>query len=142
MKKSGELSDAAFALLVERWWLKPDTLGAFAIDLYGRFKDDIIIVARNLTKHFVWCMKHRSKYCKIKVEEISDMLSNFWKSECGEMDLDSSQAPSSSQQACGNRWEQTVLMHPTATRRGPLRASSCPVRCWEILPFSRKPNWS
>ena len=26
------------------------------------------------------------------------------------MDLDSSQAPSSSQQVCGNRWEQTVFM--------------------------------
>ena len=54
MKNSGELSDAAFAFLVERWCLKPDTLNAFAIGLYGRFKDDIIIVARNrhLTKHF------------------------------------------------------------------------------------------
>ena len=74
MKNSGELSNAAFAFLVERWCLKPDTLSAFAIDLYGRFKDDIIVARnRNLTKHFVWCMKHRSKYYKIKVEEISDM---------------------------------------------------------------------
>ena len=47
MKNSGELSDAAFAFLVERWCLKPDTLSAFAIDLYKRFKDDIIIFARN-----------------------------------------------------------------------------------------------
>ena len=70
MKNSGELSDAAFAFLVERWCLNPDTLSAFAIDLYGRFKDDIIIVARNrnLTKHFVWGMKHRSKYYKINVQ--------------------------------------------------------------------------
>ena len=74
MKNSGELSDTAFAFLVKRWCLKPDTLGMFAIDLYGRFKDDIVIVARNraLTKHFVWGMKHRSKYYKIKVEEVSD----------------------------------------------------------------------
>ena len=51
----------------------------FAIDLYGRFKDDIIIVARNraLTKHFVWDMKHRSKYYKIKVEEVSDISVKF-----------------------------------------------------------------
>ena len=50
MMNSGESSDAAFALLGERWCLTPDTLGAFAIDLYG-----IIIVAKNrpLTKHFV-----------------------------------------------------------------------------------------
>ena len=82
MKNSGELSHAAFAFLVERWCLKPDTLSVFAIDVYGRFKDDIVIVARNrnLTKHFVWCMKHRSKYYKIKEEEISDMLSSLWKS--------------------------------------------------------------
>ena len=79
MKNSGELSDAASALLVERWCLKLDTLSAFAIDLYGRFKDDIIIVARNrnLTEHFVWSMKHRSKYHKIKVEEISDISGKF-----------------------------------------------------------------
>ena len=32
MKNSGELSDAAFAFLVERWCLKPDTLSASAID--------------------------------------------------------------------------------------------------------------
>ena len=79
MKNSGELSDAAFAFLVERWCLKPDTLDMFAIDLYGRFKDDIIIVARNraLTKHFVWGMKQRSKYYKIKVEEVSDKSVKF-----------------------------------------------------------------
>ena len=66
MKNSGELSNAAFAFLVERWCLKPDTLSAFAIDLDGRFKDDIIVARnRNLTKHFVWSMKHRSKYYKI-----------------------------------------------------------------------------
>ena len=47
MKNSGELSDAAFAFLVERWCLKSDTLSAFAIDLYGRFNDDIIIAARS-----------------------------------------------------------------------------------------------
>ena len=56
------------------------------------------------------------------------------------MDLDSSQARNSSQQVCGNRWEQTVLTLTTAIRRGPLRASSCPVRCREVLPFSRKPK--
>ena len=74
MKNSGELSDTAFAFLVERWCLKPDTLGMFAIDLCGRFKDDIIIVARDraLTKLFVWSMKHRSKYYKIKVKKVSD----------------------------------------------------------------------
>ena len=79
MNNSGELSDAAFAFLVERWCLKPDTLSAFAIELYGRFKDDIIIVARNrnLTKHFVWGMKHRSKYYKIRVEEITDISVKF-----------------------------------------------------------------
>ena len=72
MKNSGELSDAAFAFLVERWCPRPDTLSAFSIDMYGRFKDDIIIVARNraLTKHFVWSMKRKSK---IKVEEVSDV---------------------------------------------------------------------
>ena len=71
MKKSGELSDAAFAFLVERWCPRPDTLSAFSVDMYGRFKD-IIIVARNraLTKHFVWSMKRKSK---IKVEEVSDV---------------------------------------------------------------------
>ena len=79
MQNSGEVSDAAFAFLVERWCVSPDTLNGFSIDLYGRFKDDIIIVAKNraLTKHFVWGMKHRSKYNKIKVEEISDMTVKF-----------------------------------------------------------------
>ena len=33
MKNAGELSDTAFAFLVERRCLKPDTLSAFAIDL-------------------------------------------------------------------------------------------------------------
>ena len=68
MKNSGELSDAAFPFLVERWSLRPDILSAFSSDLYRRFKDDIIIVAKNraLTKHFVWGRKHRSKYCKNK----------------------------------------------------------------------------
>ena len=68
MKNSGELSDAAFAFLVERRCLKLDTLKPFTIDLYGRFKDDIISVARNraLTKHY-----------KIKVEEISDIPVKF-----------------------------------------------------------------
>ena len=67
MESSGELSDAAFAFLVERWCLKTDTMSAFSIHLYGRFKDDIIIVARNraLTKHFVLGTKRRSKYYKI-----------------------------------------------------------------------------
>ena len=37
------------------------------------------------------------------------------------MVLVSSQAPSSSQQVCGNHWEQTALMLLTATRRDPLR---------------------
>ena len=79
MKNSGELSDAAFSFLVERWCSKPDTLSAFAIDLYGRFKDDIIIVARNrhLTKHFVWDMTHRSKCYKIKKKKISDISVKF-----------------------------------------------------------------
>ena len=79
MKNSGEVSDAAFAFLVERWCVNPDTMNAFSIDLYRRFKDDIIIVAKNrmLTKHFVWGMKHRSKYYKIKVEEISDITVQF-----------------------------------------------------------------
>ena len=79
MKNSGEVSDAAFAFLVERWCVSPDTMNVFSIDLYGRFKDDIIIVAKNraLTKHFVWGMKHRSKYHKIKVEEISDITVKF-----------------------------------------------------------------
>ena len=56
MKNSGEVSDAAFAFLVERWCVSLDTMNVFSIDLYGRFKDDIIIVAKNraLTKHFVW----------------------------------------------------------------------------------------
>ena len=45
------------------------------------------------------------------------------------MDLDSSQALNSSQQVCGNRRGQTVLTLSTATCRGLLRASSCPVRC-------------
>ena len=69
MQNSGELSDAAIAFLVERWCPRPDTLSAFSIDMYGRFKDDIIIVARNraLTKHVVvWSTKRRSKYYKIK----------------------------------------------------------------------------
>ena len=39
------------------------------------------------------------------------------------MDLDSSQAPSSSQQVCGNRWEQTVFML-TAARLTMSRALS------------------
>ena len=75
MQNSGELSDAAIAFLVERWCPRPDTLSAFSIDMYGRFKDDIIIVARNraLTKHVVWSTKRRSKYYKIKVEEVSNV---------------------------------------------------------------------
>ena len=79
IKNSGEVSDAAFAFLVERWCVSPDTMNAFSIDLYGRFKDDIISVAKNrvLTKHFVWGMKHRNKYYKIKVEEISDITVKF-----------------------------------------------------------------
>ena len=79
MKNSGGFSDAAFAFMVERWCLRPDTLNAFSIDLRGRFKDDIIIVARNraLTKHFVWGMKRRNKYYKIEVGEISDVSVNF-----------------------------------------------------------------
>ena len=71
VKSSGELSDAAFAFLVERQCLRPDILSAFSIYLYGRFKDDIIIVAKNraLTKHCVWSMKRRSYYHTFKVEE-------------------------------------------------------------------------
>ena len=34
MKNSGEVSDAAFAFLVERWCVSPDTMNAFSIDLY------------------------------------------------------------------------------------------------------------
>ena len=73
------VSDAAFSFLVERWCVNRDTMNAFSIDLYGRFKDDIIIVAKNrmLPKHFVWGMKHRSKYYKIKAEEISDITVKF-----------------------------------------------------------------
>ena len=74
MVNSGELSDAAFAFLGERWCLTPDTLGAFAIDLYG-----IIIVVKNraLTKHFVLGMKDRCKYYEIKVEVVSETSVKF-----------------------------------------------------------------
>ena len=136
MKNSGEL---AFAFLVERWCQKLDTLSAFSIDLYARFKDDIIIVARNLalTKHFVWCTKRRSKYCKIEVEEIT-----ISRSPSVERWFSFHHRPSSSQQVCGNHWEQTALMLFIATRRGPLRASPCRARFREIHPSSRKPNKS
>ena len=138
MKNSGELSEGCIAFLVERLCLKPDTLSAFSINLYGRFKHDIIIVARNpaLTKHFFWCTKRRSKYCKIKVEEITISRSPsverrfFFRHRL------------SSSQVCGNHWEQTALMLFIATRRGPLRASPCLARCREIHPSSRKPNKS
>ena len=44
-KSSGESSDAAFAKLVEIWCHQPDVMSAFSIDVYGRFQDDIVIVA-------------------------------------------------------------------------------------------------
>ena len=68
MKNSGELSCASFAKLVETWCLLPEVPTAFCIDLYGRLKDDMIVVARDrkLTKHYVWSMKQRSKYYNIK----------------------------------------------------------------------------
>ena len=134
-KNSGEVSDAACAFLVERC-LKPDTLSTFSIDLYGRFEGDIIIVAKNraLTKHFVWRMKHRSRYYKSKWRKSLTYQSSFWKSECGKMVLVSSQALSSSHQVCGNHWERTVLMLLTATHRGPLRASPCMSRALSGTP--------
>ena len=41
--------------LVETWCLLLEVTSAFSIDLYGRLKDDIIVVARDrkLTKHYV-----------------------------------------------------------------------------------------
>ena len=135
MKNSGELSDAAFAFLVERWCLKPDTLSAFAIDLYGRFKDDIIIVARNqnLTEHFVWGMKHRSKYYKIKIEEISDISVKYLEVRVWE---------DGSRFVRGPEFKPTSLWQPLGTdgAHAP-HYTSWPAarlimsRCLEILPF-------
>ena len=138
MKNSGEGSDAAFAFLVERWCLRPDTMNTFSIDSYGRFKDDIIIVAKNraLTKHFVWGMKHRSKYYKIKVEVISDITVKFlevrvWK--------DGSRFVTGPEFKPTSLWQPlgAVLMLLTAIHRGPLRASPCLERCREHQLSSR-----
>ena len=141
MKNSGEVSDAAFPFLVERWCVSPDTMNAFSIDLYGRFKDDIITVAKNrvFTKHFVWGMKHRSKYYKIKVEEISDITVKFlevrvWKH--GSRSVTGLEFKPTSLW----HWERTVHMLLTAIYRGPQRESPCLVRCREHQPSSRKPT--
>ena len=130
MKNSGEVSDAACAFLVERWCLKPDTLSAFSIDLYGRFEGDIIIVAKNraLTKHFVWRMKPQKPILQIKVEEISDISVKFlevrvWKD--------------------GSRFVTGLQFKPTSLWQSlgaDLRASPCLVRYREHQPSSRKPN--
>ena len=70
-KSSGESSDAAFAKLVVIWCLQPEVISAFSIDVYGRFKVDIFIMAgdRRLTKHCVWGKKRRSKHYRIRVDE-------------------------------------------------------------------------
>ena len=142
MKNSGEVSDAAFAFLVERWCVSPDTMNAFSIDSYGRFKDDIIIVAKNrmLTKHFVWGMKHRSKYYKIKVEEISDITVKFLEVRIWKHGSRFVTGPEFKPTSLWQPLERTVPMLLTAICRGPLRASPCLVRCREHQPSSRKPN--
>ena len=61
MKNSGELSDAAFAFFVERLCLKPDTLSAFAIDLYGRFKDDNHHCCKKRKPHQTLCLVQAQK---------------------------------------------------------------------------------
>ena len=61
MKNSREVSDAAFPFLVERWCVSPDTMNAFSIDLYGRFKDDIITVAKKPGVHQTFCLGHEAQ---------------------------------------------------------------------------------
>ena len=114
-----------------------------AIDLYGRFKDDIIIVARDraLTKHFVRGIKHRSKYYKIKVEEVCDTSTKFlevrvMKEGSRFITLPEFKPTSLWQPLGADSAHAPTLPHIV----GPLHVSLCLAHFLATLPSSRKPN--
>ena len=79
---SGELSDAAFYAMAERWMMdNPGTFDSAGILGYWRFKDDILVVVKqdHLSPFKAWYehMKEKSGSFKLEVETVNQDQATF-----------------------------------------------------------------